>query len=89
MRLDENLFAPIEEDVTTEKASINEEAEVVVCVETPKCDAYRKYAVLDDDAEIDINNLNDWAVDRACCFNCWDKEQFMEALKEELGVAKQ
>lgn len=70
MKLNENLF--ITECDTQKKA-------------TPKANAYKIWAGLKEDANIDLDHLDEWAVRRVCCENKWPTDTFIEDLKEELS----
>lgn len=45
---------------------------------------YRKYAGLEEGAEVDINDLNEWALDAACCEGACSREEIKEALQESV-----
>ena len=50
---------------------------------TPKSDAYKVWARLKENESIDLENLDEWAVRRACSEHIWTKDTFMHDLKEE------
>ena len=55
---------------------------------TPKSDAYKIWARLKENESIDLENLDEWAVRRACSEHIWTKDTFMHDLKEELSEQK-
>ena len=55
---------------------------------TPKSDAYKVWARLKENESIDLENLDEWAVRRACSEHIWTKDTFMHDLKEELSEQK-
>lgn len=47
---------------------------------------YRKYANLEEGAAIDMNNLDEWALNAACCEGACSVEDIKEALQESILV---
>ncbi len=49
-----------------------------------RADWYRKYADLEEGAAIDMDNLNEWALNAACCEGTCSIEDIKEALQESI-----